>query len=130
MPRQKKAVNLSEIGSVNISNTNIGNKRSRMPIEDVEIQIDNPILNKSTMQIQIPLTRDPDINIVSIKRGKLPFKKANWNSKFRTKEKNARATKNIKNMMQDSLDNITFNTCINYIICNRSKYRSRSNTST
>lgn len=44
-------------------------------------------------------------------RGKLPFKNPNFASKYRLKEKNSRVTKNIKNMMQDTLDTLSFNQC-------------------
>jgi INO80 complex subunit C len=39
------------------------------------------------------------------------FKKPNWNSKFRNKDKNARAAKNMKNLMIDSLDSLSYNLC-------------------
>jgi hypothetical protein len=39
------------------------------------------------------------------------FKKPNWNSKFRCKDKNARAAKNMKNLMLDSLDSLSYNLC-------------------
>jgi INO80 complex subunit C len=37
------------------------------------------------------------------------FKKLNWNSKFRNKDKNARSAKNMKNLMLDSLDSLSYN---------------------
>ena len=39
------------------------------------------------------------------------FKKSNWTSKFRMKDKTVRAAKNIKNLMQDSNDNLSYNLC-------------------
>jgi hypothetical protein len=39
------------------------------------------------------------------------FKKPNWESKFRNKDKNARAAKNMKNLMLDSLDSLSYSLC-------------------
>jgi hypothetical protein len=44
-------------------------------------------------------------------RGMLPFKNQNFSSKFRIKERNSRVAKNVKNMVQDTLDSISYNQC-------------------
>jgi hypothetical protein len=44
-------------------------------------------------------------------RVKLTFKNPNFSSKFRIKERNARVAKNVKNMVQDTLDSISYNQC-------------------
>ncbi len=71
--------------------------------------------------ISFPRDYDDDKITISKKtseRGKLSFKKSNWSSKFRIKEKNARVSKNIKNLMNDTLDNLSYNSCkFSFIIC-------------
>lgn len=84
--------------------------------EEVVIEInkgDNTITNTNTN------------SNIKYKSGKINFKKANWVSKFRSKEKTARASKNIKNLMLDSLDSVSFNMC-KYIIIFRPGNRSRT----
>ena len=44
-------------------------------------------------------------------RGRLPFTNPNFSSKFRIKERNSRVAKNVKNMVQDTLDSISYNQC-------------------
>ncbi len=39
------------------------------------------------------------------------FKKQNWSSKFRSKDNNARQAKNMKNLMLDTLDSLSYNIC-------------------
>ena len=82
---------------------------------EIELEINNK--NQSSFMIAIPKEEDPKIINTSQKykttseRIKLPFKKPNWNSKYRNKEKNARVTKNMKNMIQDTLDSMSYNIC-------------------
>jgi hypothetical protein len=61
----------------------------------------------------IEITIDPMNNIhhhSKHKHAKASFKKANWLSKFRSKDK-SRSGKNIKNVIQDSLDSLSYSQC-------------------
>ena len=59
---------------------------------------------------------------IPIRRQKLSFKKQNWLSKFRTKEKNSRVSKNIKSLIQEPLDSLSFNLCNQFIYFIRPKH--------
>lgn len=59
---------------------------------------------------------------IAIRRHKPIFKKQNWLSKFRSKEKNSRVTKNIKSLIQEPLDSLSFNLCIEIIYFIRPKH--------
>lgn len=109
MPRRKKEIDLVNVGSVNTKNNGI------------EIQNDN-----RNSSITIPISKEAvglggvslnsaggSVNKFKVigERGKLPFKKPNWTSKFRVKEKTVRTAKNIKTMVQDTLDSMSYNIC-------------------
>jgi hypothetical protein len=63
----------------------------------------------------IEITIDPMNNVhhhsKHHKHVKASFKKANWISKFRSKDK-TRPGKSIKNIIQDSLDSLSYSQCI------------------
>jgi INO80 complex subunit C len=55
--------------------------------------------------------QEKNINIKAGERDKLTFKNPNFSSKFRIKDKNSRIAKNVKNMVQDTLDSVSYNLC-------------------
>lgn len=107
MPRAKKDTSLQNIGKIDSS-------RSINTITGLNL---SSSLNTLSGQ-QIESTSSKYINIIkilifNIEKSKLSFKKPNFASKFRSKEKNARVAKNIKNMVQDTLDSLSYNMCKN-----------------
>lgn len=102
MPRQKKESNLIQIGNVNTaagsksnSISGSGNKSQSHKEIDSHIKIENHNYNPQSQT----------------HRGKLNFKNSNFSSKFRIKERNSRVAKNVKNMVQDTLDSLSYNQC-------------------
>lgn len=83
MPRQKKETILINLG-------NIGNVMARYFYFNCS---------------------DKVTKIKSNVNSSLPFKNTNYNSKYRMKDTHSRITKNVKNLVQDTLDSISFNTC-------------------
>jgi hypothetical protein len=77
-----------------------------------------PVTSKNTNliceEIEIPIENSKPSSSKQLKgvQGKPNFKKPNWVSKFRSKEKNSRASKSIKNLMQDNLDSLSLTKCI------------------
>lgn len=57
-------------------------------------------------------TTSSNIHHHSTSHKAFPFKKSNWHSKLRNKDKQSRTAKNIKNMVIDSVDQISLNLCI------------------
>lgn len=112
MGKQKKELlssSLQEIG-------NAGRFNKEM---DIEININNSSSIYASTQNNIINLQNPNQNQTQsfnkikphFHLGRPHFKKPNWTSKFRNKEKSARASKNIKNLMQDTLDSLTLNIC-------------------
>ena len=81
--------------------------------DDSEMRNENSIykINYMTNQSNNKFLEDENILNIIKNKAKLPFKKPNWVSKYRVKEKNARTSKNLKNLLVDNLDTQTYNIC-------------------
>ena len=89
---KKMIINFSKI--INLLNSNI------------EIRLEDGLIMKSVIPGQ-----ENFLNIKADETNKLTFKNPNFSSKFRIKDKNSRIAKNVKNMVQDTLDSISYNLC-------------------
>ena len=100
--------------SVLIKSINMVN-RNKLLIDDepeIKIEIYNQKLSSSILQQNtIKFLEEDNIQNIIKSKDKLPFKKQNWVSKFRTKEKTSRASKNFKNLLVDNLDTQSYNIC-------------------
>ncbi len=88
--------------------------RSKIIVDDdTEMKNENSSykLNFSNNQTNNKFLEDENILNIIKSKSKLPFKKPNWVSKYRVKEKNARTSKNLKNLLVDNLDTQTYNIC-------------------
>jgi hypothetical protein len=86
--------------------------------QEFKIEISYQKINMSSNSIQTYNTKfleDENIQKIIKAKSKLTFKKANWSSKFRVKEKNARTSKNLKNLLTDNVDTQSYNIC-NFIL--------------
>lgn len=88
--------------------------RNKIIIDD-EPEMKNDIfsykMNSSNNQTNNKFLEDENILNIIKSKSKLSFKKPNWVSKYRVKEKNARTSKNLKNLLVDNLDTQTYNIC-------------------
>lgn len=82
--------------------------------QDFRIEIPYQKLNLSSNSIQQynnKFLEDETVQNIIKAKSKLPFKKQNWTSKLRQKEKNARTAKNLKNLLTDNVDTQSYNIC-------------------
>ena len=90
------------------------NKNKGIIDDEMEIKIElsnNKFLSSSIHQSTTKFQEDDNIQNIIKSKEKLTFKKQGWLSKFRTKEKSSRSSKNMKNLLVDNLDTQSYNLC-------------------
>jgi INO80 complex subunit C len=90
MPRAKKETNLVNVGNIKNNKSITDNTGDISLNTSIHFQLQNEKIYNELQQ-------------------RLKFKKPNFISKFRSKEKSSRVAKNIKNMVQDTIDSTSYN---------------------